>query len=95
MTNRDPQGRFVSGNACASDGGNARASALTPEQRSHIARQGGQAAVRTLAAKHFDGDLARTRRYMADWLAYINDPYRRTPLGRFPYPGGPLPPKPR
>ncbi len=95
MTNRDAHGRFVPGNALARDGGTARANALTPEQRQDIARQGGRAAVRIMAAKHFDGDIARTRKYMADWLAYVNDPYRHTSLGHFPYPGGPLPRKPR
>jgi hypothetical protein len=62
MTERDKRGRFCKGNTVAAAGGAARAVALTPEQRSHIARLGWLAFV----AKYFGGREDQARRWWGE-----------------------------
>lgn len=59
---RDKQGRFTKGNPEAARGGQARAAALSPEQRRQIARRARAAMVR----RHFGGDDGAQRAYFAE-----------------------------
>lgn len=57
---RDHRGRFARNNRIASQGGRARAAALTPRRRRAIARKG----YRSMVARHFAGDRSAQRRYL-------------------------------
>jgi hypothetical protein len=58
---RDANGRFVTNNQIAREGGRARAQVLTARRRRAIARKG----YRTMVRRHFGGDRTAQARYFA------------------------------
>lgn len=80
---RDNRGRFVRNNRISSQGGRARAAALSRRRRRAIARKGRRAMV----LRHFGGDDHAQRRYWAQLGAYV---YERM-AGAY-RPGSPLRP---
>lgn len=63
MTGRDDRGRFAPGNPYAAQGGQVRATKLSPDRRRAIARLGFLAFV----DRYFDGDRAAA----VDWLGRL------------------------
>lgn len=80
---RDTRGRFVANNLISSQGGRARARALTRRRRRAIARKARRAMVR----RHFGGDDRAQRHYLAALGAYVYE----VQAGAF-RPGSPLRP---
>lgn len=66
---RDRRGRFTKGNQISKRGGQARAKALTPQQRQAISRKGWAALVR----KHFDGDEVAAKAWFGQLGAWNYD----------------------
>lgn len=69
MTGRDDQGRFAPGNPYAAQGGQVRATKLSPDRRQAIARLGFLAFV----DRYFDGDRAAAVAWLGRLGAWAAD----------------------